>query len=106
MVKPFKNKPFTPPPDNLIADNFERIGAESVDAFCSRGISLMDEGRVREAGQELIKVLTGQLVDDCKGLYSMFHDNAAANPRLSYDHPETIRLAYVFVFIHGSCTWC
>jgi hypothetical protein len=88
IVEPFRNQPFVPPPDDLIAANFER-DVEKVHEFCEQ-----HKEDSPEAGQASFQsALLSTLNQDYKGLYSKFHDYAIE--KYGYDHPKAIRLAYM-----------
>ncbi|KAJ7469578.1 RNA dependent RNA polymerase-domain-containing protein [Mycena latifolia] len=86
----FKNQPFTPPPHNFIAENFERevktveeVGNELQLRFKSP----------KDAQQAFQEYLLGGLRDSQVGLYSFFHENAIW--RHGYNHPSSILMAYI-----------
>lgn len=87
ITENFKNKPFTPPPDNLMT-NFERQ-VQTVTAFCEEVKGLAPE----LAQKKFQAVLLLSLNESEKGMYSAFHDRAII--RYGYDHHNAIRLAYM-----------
>ncbi|PFH49062.1 hypothetical protein AMATHDRAFT_64002 [Amanita thiersii Skay4041] len=95
LVKYFQSKPLVPEPKNLQQECFE-VNAETLDAFSERSI-LLSKPVVQQQFQE---VLLSGLNDAKVGIYSGFHDQAII--KLGYDHPETIRLAYMFNIILDS----
>jgi hypothetical protein len=88
LVKHFESKPLTEQPANLIDHNFERDVISVVD-FCSGAVKKQSA----DAQTSYQDVLMSNLASPVKGIYSGFHDSAIATR--GYDHPETIRLAYV-----------
>jgi hypothetical protein len=86
-------RPFTAEPDNFLKDNFVQ-SVECVSAVQEGLIQLAqaDPCKAQVAFQQ--KVLAG-LKDSKVGRYSHQHDTAIY--RYGYDHPSTIRLAYMFV---------
>jgi hypothetical protein len=90
IVEPFQNKPFVPPPPDLLEKNFQK-DIELVGEFCERSRSMSSaEGQEAFQGALLLS-----LESDRKGLYSVFHDIAVE--KFGYDDDRTIRLAYMFV---------
>jgi hypothetical protein len=89
VVEPFENKTFVPGPPDLLK-NFEKH-VESVPQFCERVKFQSPE----DAQAALQGALLLSLEGDRKGMYSVFHDNAVE--KYGYDHPESIRLAYMYV---------
>lgn len=68
--------------------NFEK-DIVSVQAFCSRAMEMTTV----KAQEWYLEFILKDVVTPQKSLYSGFHDAAVA--RLGYDHPDTIRLAYM-----------
>lgn len=87
IVNDFKNSSIVDEPADL-RDNFERE-VEPVSAFLSRVEPLSQYHKQYELCRKLLLGLSDSKV----GLYSLFHDNAVY--RLGYNHPDTIRLAYM-----------
>ena len=88
LVRHFSNKPLTEPPADLMDANFQKE-VYSVMAFCTQAATKSTADAMLWYFEFILKdVLTPQ-----KGLYSMFHDCSVAT--FGYDHPDTIRLAYM-----------
>ncbi|KII94231.1 hypothetical protein PLICRDRAFT_675257 [Plicaturopsis crispa FD-325 SS-3] len=89
LVEPFVNPLFFPAPPDFLEKNFEK-DVELVPAFLAR-IRNMSPQVAQEAFQGILLL---SLADTKVGLYSTFHDYAVYI--FGYDHPFTIRLAYMF----------
>ena len=78
----------------MIPDAFLPLdNVEKVAEFCNR-IHTLSPGAAHEAFQE---ILMSSLAENHVGLYSTCHDQCVA--RVGYGHPESIRLAYMYVNI-------
>lgn len=88
IVSAFKPPPPSPPPDEFKKAYFER-DVESVRDFCNQ--------HRRESREELATNIRAILLSSISrtqvGVYSKFHDNSTYH--YGYDHPTTIRLAYM-----------
>ena len=93
LVEKFHNSPFYPPPPNFLEKHFEQK-AESIFSFGSRVAMLLPT----DLHSEFQSVLLSGLRDRRIGVYSKLHDNAVFV--YGYDHPETVRLAYMCVLLH------
>lgn len=88
IVSTFNPPPSNPPPAGFLKKYFER-DVETVLDFCK-------QHRGKSGGQladEIRKILLSNLSNTRVGIYSKFHDNSTYH--LGYDHPTTIRLAYM-----------
>ena len=94
LVEKFHGSPFCPPPPNFLEEHFEQK-AESVVSFGGR-VALLPPVDLHS---EFQSVLLSGLRDRKIGKYSTLHDNAVFV--YGYDHPETLRLAYMCVFYHA-----
>jgi hypothetical protein len=93
LVKDFQNKPLTECPEGVMSEVFLTV-KENVAQFCDRIYSLSP----RAAHEAFQKMLMSDLATTNVGIYSTFHDNCVAV--LGYEHPESIRLACMYVNIH------
>jgi len=92
IVSKINCKPFTNPPDNFIEVNFEASSrVETVEKFCIRTASLTQ----RKKSDAFLEHLISNLTQSQVGLYSMMHE--VSTIAQGYDHPESIRLAYMCV---------
>ncbi|KAJ3501661.1 hypothetical protein NMY22_g18849 [Coprinellus aureogranulatus] len=89
LVRHFVNKPLTEEPAGLKEATFEQ-NIVSVQSFCSKAKDMAGA----KAQEWYLEFILKDLITPQKGMYSMFHDNSVS--RFGYDHPDTIRLAYVF----------
>jgi len=89
LVKPFKNKPFVPEPENLQQECFE-VNAETVDGFLQRTVILSASNSQWEFQHALLSGLN----DSKMKLYSGFHEYSMF--RYGYDHINTVKMAYMF----------
>lgn len=87
-MEPFRNKPFVPPPSDLLEANFQKQ-VETVGQFCER----VKDKSPAERQAALQSALLLSLNEDRKGLYSIFHDKAVE--KYGYNHHKSIRLAYM-----------
>ncbi|KAJ7439948.1 RNA dependent RNA polymerase-domain-containing protein [Mycena latifolia] len=88
FLNSFKNQPFTPPPPNFMAENFER----EVKTVEEVGNELRFKSP-KDAQQSFQEYLLGSLRDSQVGLYSFYHENAIW--RHGYNHPNSILMAYI-----------
>jgi RNA-dependent RNA polymerase len=88
IVSAFKPPLQSPPPEEFKEVYFEK-DVESVQDFCNQ--------HRRESREELAKNIRTVLLSGVSktqvGVYSKFHDNSTYH--CGYDHPTTIRLAYM-----------
>lgn len=90
IVEPFENKPLVTEPPTLIEESFApNAKVESLENFC---FGAKNRSRI-DTSNGFIETLIGNLSDSQVGLYSMMHESAVV--ALGYDHPESIRLAYM-----------
>jgi len=82
LVRAFRNKPFTRPPQNFMTDNFVK-DVQSMESFFSSHQS-------HEAFQN---VLMSNLTEPWVGLYSGMHERSIL--KSGYHSRESIRLAYM-----------
>ena len=87
IVEGFRSPSTVNEPSDL-RGNFESE-VEEVIAF----MEMVDNIAALQKERELCTKLLLGLSDSKVGLYSQFHDNAIY--KLGYDHPETVRLAYM-----------
>ena len=85
LVNAFENHALVDPPNKLLEANFERE-IEKVSEFL---VNCSSKSREREVFKRLLLGLSDTKV----GQYSNFHENAVYH--LGYNHPETVRLAYM-----------
>ncbi|KAG5639652.1 hypothetical protein H0H81_008813 [Sphagnurus paluster] len=90
LVEPFKSKPLTEMPSDLLLNNFEGH-PERVTHFAERVATMETLKDVQKTFQEILLL---NLNDSKVGMYSNFHDYAAWQH--GYDNPKSIRLAYMF----------
>ncbi|KAJ6601026.1 RNA dependent RNA polymerase-domain-containing protein [Mycena vulgaris] len=88
FLKNFRNQPFTPPPPNFMAENFEQE-VKTVDEVGGELRRKSPEESERAFQEHLLVGLR----DNQVGLYSFFHDNAIW--RHGYNHPNSILMAYI-----------
>jgi hypothetical protein len=88
LVKPFKNKPFVPEPENLQQECFE-LNAETVDGFMQRTVILSLSNSQWEFQHSLLSGLN----DSKMKFYSGFHEYAMF--RYGYDDVNTVKMAYM-----------
>lgn len=88
LVDSFRPKAYSPPPADLLKDNFER-SVETATAFQNRLKALASQ----EAQTVFQDMLLSGFTDGKVGLYSMHHDSAVY--KLGYGHPVTDRLAHM-----------
>lgn len=94
LVKEFENKPLTECPEGAISEAFLPLnGVENVAQFVNR-IHALPTRAAHEAFQE---TLMANLAQSNVGIYSTCHDHCVA--RHGYEHPGSIRLAYMYVNI-------
>ncbi|KAI0701242.1 RNA dependent RNA polymerase-domain-containing protein [Cerioporus squamosus] len=92
IVEPFKNSEIFTAPENFLKDNFEDQGKiQQVSALTSEMAQAADPDMRRQKLQEAL--LCG-LITAPIGQYSSFHENAIYMN--GYDHPETVRIAFMF----------
>lgn len=96
IVQNFTNAPFVPASPNFEQDHFEPT-KESVDRFVARVGQLEPDGLQKEVSSTMLLGLADARV----GQYSILHDNATFV--WGYDHPETVRLAYLCVGFYFRC---
>jgi len=89
IVSTFNPSLSNPPPDGFLMQFFER-DVETVLDFCSQHTGKFEDQLAIETHTILLSALSNTRV----GTYSRFHDNATYH--LGYDHPTTIRLAYMY----------
>ena len=89
IVSAFKPPPSSPPPDGFLNEYFER-DVETVLDFCNQHKGKSEDQLAIETRTILLSGLSNTRV----GIYSRFHDNATYH--FGYDHPVTIRLAYMY----------
>lgn len=90
IVEPFKNQPLTNEPLDFLENNFKpNAKVESLENFCFGAKNRSP----RDTSEGFIRTLIGNLSDSQVGLYSMMHERAVVSH--GYDHPESIRLAYM-----------
>ena len=89
IVSAFKSPPSTPPPDGFLREYFEK-DVETVLDFCNQHKGKSED----QLAVEIRTILLSGLSNTRVGTYSRFHDNATYH--LGYDHPATIRLAYMY----------
>lgn len=91
IVSAFVPPSSTPPPDGFLSKYFKK-DVETVLDFYNK--------HTGESGDQLAiqirTILLSNLSNTRVGTYSRFHENSAYN--LGYNHPTTIRLAYMCVF--------
>ncbi|KAL6307807.1 RNA dependent RNA polymerase-domain-containing protein [Sparassis latifolia] len=97
LVQHFTNPPLTTHAADFISENFKPEGTiETVGHLHSRLEGLPPV----ERQLELQKTLLSGLADKPVGIYSKFHEIAAYT--LGYDHPDTIRNAFMFTTVLDS----
>ncbi|KDR85760.1 hypothetical protein GALMADRAFT_53536 [Galerina marginata CBS 339.88] len=97
IVQFFDSKPLTEAPLDLIESNFESSGkVETVEKFCARTETLPP----KETSEAFLEHLIANLNESQVGLYSMMHENASV--AYGYDHPHSVRLAYIFATLLDS----
>ena len=89
IVSAFKPPPPSPPPDGFLKDYFERE-IETMSDFHSKHRGKPGDHMARE----IRRILLSNLNNTHVGTYSKFHDNSTYH--LGYNHPTTIRLAYMY----------
>jgi hypothetical protein len=89
IVSAFKPPPSSPPPDGFLKEYFEG-DVETVLDFYNQHQGKSEDQLAVEARTILLSGLSNTRV----GTYSRFHNNATYH--LGYDHPVTIRLAYMY----------
>ncbi|KAK1232490.1 hypothetical protein PQX77_004341 [Marasmius sp. AFHP31] len=92
LVPSFNKKPLTLPPANL-DENFQSEKKRTT-AFARDIRHLIDNNNVVDAQREFYRVALSGFTDSKVGIYSGWHDNAAAAH--GYDSPQAIRLAHIF----------
>lgn len=96
IVSAFRPPPSSPPPDGFLKEYFER-DVETVLEFSNQHIGKSED----QLAVEIRTILLSGLSNTRVGIYSRFHDNAIYN--LGYDHPTTIRLAYMYESLFSLC---
>ena len=91
IVSAFKPPPPNQPPAGFLNKYFEK-DVKTVLDFCKQHKG--ESGG--QSADEIRKILLSTLSNTQVGIYSKFHDNSTYN--LGYDHPTTIRLAYMYGF--------
>jgi len=89
IVSAFKSPTSSPPPDGFLQEYFER-DVETVLDFCNQHKGKSED----QLAVEIRAILLSGIGNTRVGLYSKFHDNTTYH--LGYDHPITIRLAYMY----------
>ena len=86
---------FTNSEDVFEPDEIRKCFEEEVEKVTSF-LQRMEDKTPVHRHREIFKKITAGLATGGKvGLYSHFHDNAVYS--IGYDHPDTVRLAYMYV---------
>ena len=93
LVRPFRKKALTLPPDNL-DENF-KSEKKQMAIFAEDVRRLLDANKLLDAQKEFYRAALSGFTDSKVGIYSGWCDNAVAVH--GYNSPEAIRLAYMYV---------